>query len=212
ALYPVRIAAHSALCRSARLRRAVRARRRQNRRSFVRRLHPCRSRRVDDGRGSHGERRQSQLPRTERPRQGVSCESARGRGQRHCGQDRRTGRARMTSNTQVGPGTVVRLAYEVFDADGDRVDGSEPGAPIEFVFGYGTLLLAIERAIDGLSVGDQLSLRLRPDEAYGRRDSRAVLELDRDEFPDGIDPGDRFELENESGGLLVLKVLDVDDD
>lgn len=118
----------------------------------------------------------------------------------------------MTSNTQVGPGTVVRLAYEVFDADGDRVDGSEPAAPIEFVFGYGTLLPAIERAIEGLSAGDQRSLLLRPDAAYGRRDPRAVLELARDEFPEGVQPGDRFELENESGGLLVLKVLDVDDD
>ncbi len=73
----------------------------------------------------------------------------------------------------------------------------------------GQLLPAIERALDGLGVGAQRSLTLKARDAYGRRDPKAVLEVDRSEFPPDVAPGDRFEVENEEGAVLVLQVLDV---
>ena len=115
------------------------------------------------------------------------------------------------ARTQVGPGTLVTLSFEVFDADGELVDGSAPEAPLAIVFGYGELLPAVEQAIQGLGRGAQQNVVLRPEQGYGRRDPKAVLELDRDEFPADVAPGDRFEFENQEGGVLVLRVLDVDE-
>src|SRR5690606_5102767 len=97
--------------------------------------------------------------------------------------------------------------YAVFDADGDAV--ATGPSRLEFVFGLGQLLPAIERALDGLGVGAQRSLTLKARDAYGRRDPKAVLEVDRSEFPPDVAPGDRFEVENEEGAVLVLQVLDV---
>jgi FKBP-type peptidyl-prolyl cis-trans isomerase SlyD len=112
---------------------------------------------------------------------------------------------------QVGPGTYVTLAYEAFDGDGELVDGTEENAPARFVCGYGLLLPALERALEGMTAGQERSVVLRPAEAYGPRRPDAVLEVDRGEFPDEVAAGDRYELENEAGGILVLRVLDVDD-
>ena len=114
-----------------------------------------------------------------------------------------------TTETQVGPGTLVALSYEVFDAEGELVDRSD--RPLRIVSGYGELLPAVEQAIQGLGRGARKSVVLKPDQAYGRRDPKAILELDRDEFPPDAAPGDRFEFENEAGGILVLRVLDVDE-
>jgi FKBP-type peptidyl-prolyl cis-trans isomerase SlyD len=116
----------------------------------------------------------------------------------------------MSRDFQVGPDTFVGLEYAVFDADGDAV-ASGP-SHLEFVFGRGQLLPALERALDGLSQGDRRTVTLQARDAYGRRDPRAVLEVDRAEFPEDVAPGDRFEVENEQGAVLVLQVLDVGPD
>jgi len=107
---------------------------------------------------------------------------------------------------------VLRLAYEVFDGDGERADGSDPAEPLEIVYGFGELLAGVERALEGMSAGQSKSVVLRPRDAYGPRRRDAMLEVDRSEFPPGVEPGDRFEAENDEGGVLVLKVLDVDDE
>lgn len=107
---------------------------------------------------------------------------------------------------QVGPETWVEVSYSVSDADGQLV---ETRAEHGFVFGRGQLLLGLERALEGCAPGDRRSVELNEEHAYGPRDESAVLEVDPVEFPTDAAPGDRFEVENEAGALLVFRVLDV---
>jgi FKBP-type peptidyl-prolyl cis-trans isomerase SlyD len=109
---------------------------------------------------------------------------------------------------QVGPDTRVGVRYSVFDAEGDLVETST----LEAVFGYGELLPAAEQAIQGLRVGERRSLELGPEQAYGRRDQQAIIEVDREDFPPDVAPGDRFEAESAGGGVVMLHVLEVLDD
>lgn len=109
---------------------------------------------------------------------------------------------------QVGPDTQVSIRYSVFDADGELVDTSS----LDAVFGYGELLPAVEQAIQGLREGDERTLELSPEQAYGYRDPRAIIEVDREDFPPDVASGDRFEAESESGGVVLLHVLEVLDD
>lgn len=110
------------------------------------------------------------------------------------------------SDFQVGPDTFVSLDYSVFDAEGDVVaDGSR----LACVFGHGQLLPAIERVLDGMRAGERRALTVKARDAYGKRDPKAIVEFDRAEFPEDVAPGDRFEVENDAGHVLVLKVLDV---
>jgi len=113
---------------------------------------------------------------------------------------------------RVGPGTIVTLAYDVFDADGERVGGADGSEPLSAIVGYGELMPAIERALDGLEDGASRTVTLAAKDAYGRREPSRVLEVDRSEFPGDVASGDRFEVETERGDRLVLRVLDVQDD
>lgn len=113
------------------------------------------------------------------------------------------------SNFQVGPETFVSLSFQVFDAEGEAA--SEPEI-IATVFGMGQLLPGLEQAIEGRRAGETVDLVLPPEQAFGKRDASRILEVSRDEFPDQISAGDRFEVENDQGGLLVIHVLDVQDD
>ncbi len=113
------------------------------------------------------------------------------------------------SGYQVGPETFVTLRYQVFDAEGEAASEAEV---LGCVFGMGGLLPEVERAMDGKLEGDRLQLKLDEKQAYGARDASKILEVDRGDFPPDVAAGDRFEVENEAGGLLVLHVLDVQDD
>lgn len=113
---------------------------------------------------------------------------------------------------QIGPDTRVELAYAVYDADGEEVDRSPPDAPLTVIFGYGQLLPAVEHAIQGLRSGQSREVFLAPSQGFGERDPKAIIEVDRSDFPADVAAGDRYDVENEKGELLVLKVLDVADD
>ncbi len=114
---------------------------------------------------------------------------------------------RVEAGYQVGPEAWVELDVKVYDAEGERV--SAPGERYAFVFGFGQVLPGIEQALLGAVAGDKRSFELAADQAYGERDEALVLRVDRSEFAGAVRPGDRFEVENEDGELLVLRVLDV---
>jgi FKBP-type peptidyl-prolyl cis-trans isomerase SlyD len=108
---------------------------------------------------------------------------------------------------QLGPGIFARIAYEVADAEGESIsERTELGC----VIGYGALLPAVEEALAGLVAGDKKSVRLPPALAYGERDARAILEVSREDFPDEVAAGDRFEAEREDGVPMLLQVLEAD--
>jgi FKBP-type peptidyl-prolyl cis-trans isomerase SlyD len=112
------------------------------------------------------------------------------------------------STFQVGPDTVVTLSYAAYDEDGERVHEGEQR--LEFVFGYGQLLPPLENALNGLRPTQSRTVTLSPEQAFGRRDVTRIVEVERGEFPDEVSPGDHFEAETAEGGVVVLKVLDVD--
>lgn len=111
---------------------------------------------------------------------------------------------------QVGPETLVSLRYVVYDAEGETMDA--PEEPIELVFGVGQLLPALEQAIEGMSAGDKKTVQLGPEQAYGKRDPTALIEVDRADFPADVEPGDRYEAETEEGEVVLLRVLEVLED
>lgn len=110
---------------------------------------------------------------------------------------------------QVGPETFVVLAYTAFDAEGDAVGPTEL---IAFVFGMGQLLPAVESALEGRTEGEKVEAKLGPEQAFGRRQPQAILTLAREEFPEDASPGDRFEVENPEGDVLIAQLLEVGPD
>ncbi|MBK7583549.1 MAG: FKBP-type peptidyl-prolyl cis-trans isomerase [Myxococcales bacterium] len=111
---------------------------------------------------------------------------------------------------QAGPEVVVTLTYEVFDADGELIGGSE--GPLETLFGFGGLLPPVERGLEGAVPGQSRTLRIKAKDAFGERDPRAVLEVDREEFPAEVAAGDSFEADGPEGETVILRVLEVTPD
>jgi FKBP-type peptidyl-prolyl cis-trans isomerase SlyD len=113
---------------------------------------------------------------------------------------------------QIGPEMWVRLRVMIHDAEGAPVQ-DEP-TEVGFVFGFGELLPALELALEGVPEGGRKLVTLAPEDAFGKRDPKALLEVLRDEFPPDVAEGDTFDAEEDDGpeapgGLVLLRVLEV---
>jgi FKBP-type peptidyl-prolyl cis-trans isomerase SlyD len=107
----------------------------------------------------------------------------------------------------VGPNTVVSLQVEMRDAQNELLQGTD--APLTYLHGgYGGLLEALERALEGLRVGDEVKLQLEPDQAFGDYDAELVRVEPVERYGEGLQAGMQVE-EEIDGESRIYIVTDV---
>ena len=95
---------------------------------------------------------------------------------------------------KVGKGSVVSVDYELHLGDGQVVDASAPGEPMSYIHGEGQIVPGLERALEGLSVGDAKQVVVPPEDGYGEHDARGVQEVPKSAFPAEMQPAVGLEL------------------
>jgi len=93
---------------------------------------------------------------------------------------------------RIDRGTVVQLAYELKDCDGEALE--DEGAEMVYLHGgYGGIFPKVEEALQGKEVGHELALTLDPEDAFGEYDAELLRVEPRSLFPDSLEVGMRFE-------------------
>ena len=95
---------------------------------------------------------------------------------------------------KIGKGSVVSLEYSLHLGDGKVVDASSPGEAMAYIQGEGQIVPGLERALEGLSAGDQRQVVVQPVDGYGDHDARGVQEVPRGAFPADMRPAVGMEL------------------
>lgn len=62
---------------------------------------------------------------------------------------------------------MVQFRYNLSDVEGKLIESNHDSDPVAYLHGHGTMIAAIEEALEGKSSGDQLNLTLPPEQAYG---------------------------------------------
>lgn len=113
--------------------------------------------------------------------------------------------------------TVVTLSYELFivESSGDTksIEKRNEHNPVEFVYGRGILLPAVEKELKGKTAGYKKSLQLRGDEAYGDWHPHLEKWIEISKFPKNIDLkiGMKFQTQGPDGDLLSVIVKQIKD-
>lgn len=107
-----------------------------------------------------------------------------------------------------------KFDYAIRNEANEVIDSSDGGESMSFVEGDGTMIPGLEKALAGRSTGDDFSVTLGPDEAYGwpqrqliRTISRDMIQSDAEE----IRPGMIFQIGSGSDSSVV-KVVSVEKD
>jgi FKBP-type peptidyl-prolyl cis-trans isomerase SlyD len=112
---------------------------------------------------------------------------------------------------QIAKNTVVTLNYKVTDSEGNLVDGG--AQPLVYLHGgYDGVFPKLEEALHGKSQGDQLEVRLEPDDAFGEYDDELVITESVEIFPDNIAIGTHLERSSDDGEETeIFTVTDISD-
>ncbi len=86
----------------------------------------------------------------------------------------------------VGPGTQVTLNFSLTLEDDSVVDSNFDSDPVTFTIGDGSMLPGFEKAMFGLSSGEEGCFEITPENGFGERNPSNVQEVDRSEFPADI--------------------------
>lgn len=111
-------------------------------------------------------------------------------------------------------GDTVHVHYTGRLDDGTVFDSSKGKSPLAFVLGTGHVIPGFEKAVEGMSVGDEVSTKIDPDDAYGPRSDELVLDVPAENFPGEATPsvGQRFEMSTPDGQRMPVTVTEVGDE
>ena len=111
-------------------------------------------------------------------------------------------------------GDTVRVYFTGTLQDGTIFGQTHEDEPFEFTIGKKSVLPKFEGAIIGMKVGENKTILIAPEDAYGPRDEKRVFTAEKSEIPNHITPeiGKKIQAQMGSGEMAILTVLDVRED
>ena len=112
---------------------------------------------------------------------------------------------------QIAMNTVVTMAYELKDVDGNVLESS--AEPVSYLHGgYDNIFPLVEEAMHGKNIGDVVIVDLQPVDAFGEYDEELVQIEPESAFPaDELKVGMQFEGEDETGDVILYTVTEIAD-
>ena len=114
---------------------------------------------------------------------------------------------------KVAKNIVVSIAYQVRTQDGVLVDEAPANQPLEYLQGHNNLVIGLENALEGKSVGDKFEVQVQPEEGYGEYNEDMVQRVPKEVFQ-GVDElvvGMRFLADTDIGSVPVI-ITEIDGD
>ena len=116
----------------------------------------------------------------------------------------------LKPGSQVQDGSIVSIEYTLTDDSGKVIDTSVGKEPLTYIHGAGQIVKGLERELDGLKVGDQKKVSVKPEDGYGMPDEKRIQEVPREKIPvEAQKEGATLMMKSPDGGAIPLKVAKV---
>ena len=100
-------------------------------------------------------------------------------------------------------GDLVSVHYHGTLDDGSVFDSSRERDPLQFTVGAGQVIDGFDNAVRGLAVGESVTVRMEPSEAYGERNADLIFDLPIENAPAGIAVGETLIASNGAQAVVV---------
>ena len=120
----------------------------------------------------------------------------------------------MNNDLKIKDDIVVSLDYVLRLDDGEVIDQSDEGEPLEFIQGHRNIIPGLEKAIAGMKVGEKKEVVVEPEEGYGDYDEENQQTMPRSAFPPELELEEGLGLQlkdSSSGQTYQVYVADVGD-
>ena len=113
--------------------------------------------------------------------------------------------------SEAKAGDKVSIHYTGKLDDGTEFDSSAGQDPLEFELGSGQVIPGFDKAVEGMSIGDQQNVRIEPTDAYGERHEQLIQSVPRSALPTEINPEVGMPLQSRApdGQVMNLVITEV---
>ena len=114
----------------------------------------------------------------------------------------------------IAANKAVSIEYTLTNDDGDVIDSSAGGAPLVYLQGAGNIIPGLEKALEGKAVGEELTVTVEPEDAYGEYSAELVSTLSASMFEgvDQLEVGMQFHASAPDGQMQIVTIRDLDGD
>ncbi|TYB87153.1 peptidylprolyl isomerase [Oceaniovalibus sp. ACAM 378] len=110
-------------------------------------------------------------------------------------------------------GDTIKMHYTGSLEDGTVFDSSEGRDPLEFELGSGQIIPGLDSALAGMGKGEEKTVTIPCDQAYGAHDPARIQSVPREQFPDHIpaEVGTQLQVQTPDGQAMPVVIADVSD-
>ena len=83
----------------------------------------------------------------------------------------------------INNGSVVRFEYTVSDENGEVLQSNKGKEPVTYTHGQQQIIPGLEKGLSEMSVNEEKSIRVKPEEGYGQVDPKGFKEVPRSDLP-----------------------------
>lgn len=116
--------------------------------------------------------------------------------------------------SEAKSGDTVKVHYTGTLTDGTEFDSSRGQEPLEFTLGQGQMISGFEEAVVGMTLGENKTITIPSDEAYGERNDAMVQQVPRGAIPPEIElaEGMLLQAQGPDGETLRFTVADFNEE
>jgi FKBP-type peptidyl-prolyl cis-trans isomerase 2 len=113
----------------------------------------------------------------------------------------------------IKSGSKVAFDY-MLTVDGKIVDSSQVRGPLEYTHGEGHLIPGLTKELEGMKVGDEKTVEVKPEDAYGNPDPAGIKEMPLSSVPGNVKPevGMMLQMQDQDGQIFPAKVTEIKKD
>ena len=113
--------------------------------------------------------------------------------------------------TTPNSGDTVSIDYTVTKTDGTIVGNTTQTGPQDITLGQSQIFPQVEEALSAMSVGDEQSVTIPSDSAFGPRREEAIVDLPRANLPadPAPQPGMQLQAQGPNGQPVILTIIEV---
>lgn len=114
---------------------------------------------------------------------------------------------------KIESNSVVTLHYVLKNNEGSIIDQSDDGSFL-YLHGAMNIIPGLENALTGKTAGDELTVKVSPEEGYGIKEDDRIQEVPKEMFEgnEQIEVGTQFHAQSPDGQAVVVTVVEVKDD
>ena len=110
----------------------------------------------------------------------------------------------------VKDGELVSLQYTLSGVDGKTIESNKGKEPLKYVQGQHQMIPGLERELAGMKVGQEKHVTVKPEDAYGPVDPRAIQEFPKEKIPpEGQKVGAVLTARGPQGQAIPVRVKEV---